>query len=133
MKMWVASGKMIAEKPVFGFGPDNLKAEYIEKGVNLDRAHNEPIEKAVSLGIPAAVVYYSAIILALVAFIKKRKNFTEKTTLLPFMAIVAYLISSLFGVFLFYTAGYFVIMLAFVTSNEPESIEDIAKSPKNAK
>ena len=49
------------------------------------------------------------------------------------MAIVAYLISSLFGVFLFYTAGYFVIMLAFVTSNEPESIEDIAKSPKNAK
>lgn len=130
MKMWVASGKMIKEKPVFGYGPDNLKAEYIEKKVSLDRAHNEPIEKAVSLGIPAAIVYYAAVILALVAFIKKRKNFKEATSFLPFMALVGYLVSSLFGVFLFYTAGYFVMMLAFVTSKEPEIINDNTKSTK---
>ena len=130
MKMWVASGKMIAEKPILGYGPDNLKAEYVEKKVSLDRAHNEPIEKAVSVGIPAALVYYAGVVLAIVGFIKKRKNFTQETNILPFMAFVGYLISSLFGVFLFYTAGYFVMMLAFITSKEPEVVTANTKSPK---
>ena len=124
---------MITEKPIFGSGPDNLKAEYVEKEVKLDRAHNEPLEKAVSVGIPAAIVYYAGVVLAIVMFIKKRQNFMEPTYMIAFMALIGYLVSSLFGVFLFYTAGYFVMMLAFVTSKEPEIIAANAKSTKKHK
>lgn len=130
MKMWVATTNMIKENPVFGYGPDNLKAEYIKNEATLDRAHNEPLEKAVSVGIPATIVYYAGVVLAIAMFIKKRQNFMEPSSFLPFMALLGYLVSSLFGVFLFYTAGYFVMMLAFVTSNEPEVIVSNTKSPK---
>ena len=52
---------MIKEKPLLGYGPDNLKPHYVERDVNLDRAHNEPIERAVATGIPSALFYYAAI------------------------------------------------------------------------
>ncbi|MBR3933982.1 MAG: O-antigen ligase family protein [Clostridia bacterium] len=133
LEMWLATVDMIKEKPIFGYGPDNLKSAYVEREAKLDRAHNEPLEKAVASGIPSALVYYAAVILAIVLFLKNKRNFGSETSLLPFMALVGYLISSLFGVFLFYTAGYFVMMLAFISSDkkEPELLD--AKSTKNLK
>lgn len=121
LEMWVATVDMIKEKPVFGFGPDNLKSEYVERERSLDRAHNEPLEMAVATGIPSALLYYAAIAVAIYLFIRKKDSFSEQTSLLPFMALAGYLISSLFGVFLFYTGGYFIMMLGFVSSREKQS------------
>ncbi len=121
LEMWLATVDMIKEKPILGYGPDNLKAEYVERERGLDRAHNEPLEFAVATGVPSALLYYVAIGLALYFFMKKKDAFSEGTNLLPFMALAGYLISSLFGVFLFYTGGYFIMMLAFISSQEKQT------------
>ncbi len=118
MGMWLATVDMIGEKPLFGWGADNLKAEYVEREEDLDRAHNEPLEIAVANGIPASVLYYVAIAIALILFIRNKAWFSEPTRLIPFMAALGYLISSMVGVFLFYTAGYFFMMFALACSRE---------------
>jgi O-antigen ligase len=106
---------MIAEKPVMGFGPDNLKSEYTAREVTLDRAHNEILERAVSTGIPSAVFYVAAILLAITETFRKR-NFSigDGASLAPLMSVTTYFLSGLVGVFLFYTAGHLFIMLALV-------------------
>ena len=39
------------QKPIFGYGPDNLGQAYFDKGItNNDRPHNELIQFAASLG-----------------------------------------------------------------------------------
>ncbi len=118
MSIWMDTIDMIIEKPIFGWGADNLKAEYVARDESLDRAHNEPMEIAVANGMPAALAYYAAIALALFMFIKRKDTFTNITTLAPFMAAVGYLISSMVGVMLFYTAGFFIIMLAFIVTRK---------------
>ncbi|MBO7288405.1 MAG: O-antigen ligase family protein, partial [Clostridia bacterium] len=61
LEMWLATVDMIKERPILGYGPDNLKPHYVERDAKLDRAHNEPIERAVATGIPSAIFYYAAI------------------------------------------------------------------------
>jgi len=114
-KLWVNTVDMIREKPLLGYGVDNLKKEYTERGVKLDRAHCEILEHSVSSGIPAAILYISAILFAFFSALKKRNLvITEDCTLAPLMAVCAYAISALVGVFLFYTACHFIIMLGLI-------------------
>lgn len=122
-KIWVATIDMIGEKPLLGYGPDNLKPHYVERDVDLDRAHNEPIERAVATGIPSALFYYAAIFFALFTFIKSKKSWQCEQRLSAMMATVGYLVSSLTGVFLFYTGGFFFLFLGFSTSYD--SVENL--------
>lgn len=117
MSLWVATIDMIGEKPLLGYGPDNLKEHYVQRDQDVDRAHNEPLERAVSTGIPSAVIYYTAIIWGISKFIRRRFSIDDKDMLIAFSLILGYLISSLFGVFLFYTAYPFIIALAFISSD----------------
>jgi len=115
LEMWLATVDMIKEKPILGYGPDNLKPHYVEREVKLDRAHNEPLERAVATGVPSALIYYAAVIMAIIAYFKSKK-WHDTTYFASFIAVVGYLVSSLFGVQLFYTGGFFFIFLAFAMS-----------------
>lgn len=117
MSLWVATIDMIGERPLLGYGPDNLKEHYVQRDQNVDRAHNEPLEIAVSTGIPSALIYYTALIWGICGFIRRRFSVDDKDMLIAFALLLGYLISSLFGVFLFYTAYHFIIALAFVSSD----------------
>ncbi|MBE7052309.1 MAG: hypothetical protein E7395_07060 [Ruminococcaceae bacterium] len=111
-KAWLATIDMIKEKPFFGFGPDNLKEEYTEREVKVDRAHNEILERAVSTGIPSAIFYAGAMIVALLSGFRKNKLMDKDSCALPaLLASCAYIVSALFGVFLFYTACHFFVLL----------------------
>lgn len=124
LEMWLATVDMIKEKPILGYGPDNLKPHYVERDAKLDRAHNEPIERAVATGIPSALFYYAAIGYALFIFIKSKKSWQCEQRFTSMMATVGYLVSSLTGVFLFYTGGFFFLFLGLSTSFDPmENIE----------
>ncbi len=114
-KLWVNTVDMIREKPLLGYGPDNLKKEYTERNVKLDRCHCEVLEHSVSTGIPSAILYFSAIAYAVFVTLKKR-NLTEfnDSSLAPLMAVCAYSISAMVGVFLFYTASHFIVMLGLM-------------------
>lgn len=132
LSIWVATVDMIKEKPLLGYGPDNLKPHYVDREVTLDRAHNEPIERAVATGIPSAIFYYAAIGYALFTFIKSKKTWQCEQRFSSMMATVGYLVSSLVGVFLFYTGGFFFLLLGFSTSFDEMENMDItdAKSTK---
>ena len=131
LEMWLATVDMIKERPILGYGPDNLKAHYVERDVTLDRAHNEPLERAVATGVPSALIYYAAIILAIIVYFRSKKWY-DTTYFASFITVVGYLVSSLFGVQLFYTGGFFFIFLAFAISPDattyiPEPKEKLAK------
>ena len=63
--LWIMTIDMIKEKPLLGFGPNNVSGEYNERGESLSRAHCEIMEIAANTGIPSALCYLFSIILAI--------------------------------------------------------------------
>lgn len=121
LKLWIASVHLIKEKPLLGFGPDNVKDAYTKENVSMDRCHCEPLEIAVSVGIPAALCYVGAIAFIIIKNMRK-KNLSDNTktnNCLPAtMAVCAYFISGLVGVFLFYTACHMFIMMGLASGED---------------
>ena len=114
-KIWVNTVQMIGEKPVLGFGPDNLYDEYKQRNVNLDRAHNEILERAVSTGIFSAICYAAALAYVIWTRLMRKDHFDTSSMLIPLGAVLAYTISALVGVFLFYTACHYFIFMGMLT------------------
>ncbi|MVX62582.1 hypothetical protein GKZ28_02545 [Clostridium chromiireducens] len=113
--LWRNGVRFISEKPLFGYGPDNLGDQYAKVKVGTDRAHNEIIQYAASLGIPAAIFYVIAIMNYFIVFIRNRK----KISILEigmFCAVVAYLVSSMFGNTMYYTSPFFFMLLGISSS-----------------
>lgn len=55
MKLWQEGLKMIPERPIFGYGPEQLNEEYA-KNMWVDRPDNEFIQHAIFLGIPCFIL-----------------------------------------------------------------------------
>jgi putative inorganic carbon (HCO3(-)) transporter len=102
---------MMLEKPVFGFGPDNLNMPFKGTVMNV-RPHNTFIQIGASLGIPALLFYLSALFKHLHVFIKNYNTSTFEDYGL-FMVVLGYLISSFFGNTEVYTTPIFIIILVF--------------------
>ena len=119
-ELWVNGSRFITEKPLFGYGPENLGEQYgpVLKYFS-DRPHNEIIQFAASLGIPAAVFYISALTAHFVKYIKMRKQ-VSMVTIGICCALVAYLVSSMVGNTMYYTTPYFFMILGFSILNKPE-------------
>ena len=116
--LWIASFKLIKKEPVLGFGPDNVKSAYAAEKSKMDRAHCEPLEIAVSAGIPAALCYVFSILYVIYKNIRKKNLFSDETGfnyIAVTMAVCGYFISGLVGVFLFYTACHMFVMLGLAS------------------
>lgn len=111
--LWRLGIQFALERPVFGYGPDNLGALYRMHRADLsDRPHNELIQIAASLGLPALVFYLTGLGSLLVRFFKRLKQLSV-FELAVFASVGGYLVSSLFGNTMYYTTPYFYMMLAF--------------------
>lgn len=108
--LWRNGVRFISEKPLFGYGPDNLGDQYAKVKVGTDRAHNEIIQYAASLGIPAAIFYVMAMMNYFIVFIRNRKKISI-VEIGMFCAVVAYLVSSMFGNTMYYTSPFFFMIL----------------------
>ena len=108
--LWINAVKFIGERPVFGYGPDNLGERYYQVGAKNDRPHCEILQFAASLGIPAAVFYLLAMFCLLLVFIQRFK-YIDMMTLCAYCIVGAYLISSLFGNTMFYTTPFYFMLL----------------------
>ncbi len=113
--VWTNTIEMISEKPIVGYGPDNLKEEYTQRKVAVDRAHNEPLERAVSTGILSAVCYVGAVLYVIWQGLKRKDHLSETSVLIPLCVVLGYSISALVGVFLFYTACHYMIFMGLMT------------------
>lgn len=101
--------QFVKEKPLFGYGPDNLLEQYAKYGISEDRAHCVPLNIAASEGIPAAILYLAA----LFAYFRKFVRETGKTGIFDsglFAIGLAYFSSSLVGNSTYYVTPYFCII-----------------------
>ncbi len=117
-ELWKYGTIMILEKPLLGYGAENLEEEYAKYNIDQDRPHNLLIQLATTSGIPGLLLYMSAIVLILIRGIKKLKEHNSEDNsiyLVAYFAVIAYLISAMFGNSMYYTSPYFFILLGIVT------------------
>ena len=122
--LWVNAMKFIKDKPLFGHGLDNLGELYDLLGVGTDRPHNEYLQYAAHLGVPALIFYLCGIGSIFMKAYKNRMNLTD-TTLVALGVVAAYLVSACFGNTMYYTTPYFMMLLGMATnSGKSNSLEE---------
>ena len=112
--LWTNAIDFIKQKPWFGHGLDNLGYLYYPLGVGTDRPHNEYLQHAAHLGIPALFFYLCALASIFIRAFKNRTNLSA-TTLVALCTVGAYLVSAFFGNTMYYTTPYFVMLLGMAT------------------
>lgn len=120
--LWQTAVRLIFQKPLTGFGPDNLGPAFKAYGLQTDRPHNELLQIAASLGLPALFFYLAAVFCYIAALYKKRRSLTPFHSGLAGM-VAAYLISSLFGNTMFYTSPFFFLVLG-LSSGALENLQE---------
>ena len=122
--LWINAVEFIKEKPLFGHGLDNLGKLYYPLGVGTDRPHNEYLQHAAHLGIPALIFYLCSLASTFINAFKQRRNLSS-TTLVSLCVVAAYLISACFGNTMYYTTPYFVMFLGMSTKiGKSDSLEE---------
>lgn len=123
VKLWIQSLKMIPERPVFGYGPEHLD-DYYSQEMWVARPDNEVIQHAVFLGVPACLFYIMALVTLFIHQWKCMKRL-DRTVLVAAGCVIAYFVSSMFGVTAFYTTPFFYMFLGLATGRPQE--ENISK------
>lgn len=104
--LWKNSLQMISYWPILGCGPGHYSdlSNYLFN--SLMRPHNEILEYAASIGLPGLFLYLAALYAYAKECIIKRKQVSSLIVGLTCI-IIAYLVSSLFGVTMYYTSPFF--------------------------
>ena len=113
MLLWIYGLKFFSQRPIIGYGPENLGAKFAEAKINQDRPHNILIQLATTSGLPGLILYCTAIGIILFNGFKKLDMKNELHITFLFVAI-SYIISSMFGNSMYYTTPYFFIILGFL-------------------
>jgi len=113
-EVWLTSFELIKQRPIFGWGLENLLNEfYYQYGVNEGRTHNLILQLAGTTGIPGVIFYMVAVIAIFFKVFSRYKNWG----IIEFVCMpifVGYMVSSMFGNSAFYTSPYFMIILGML-------------------
>lgn len=126
IEIWAMVLKVIAMKPMLGSGPDTLAysllynvpadaIRYIERtNTYADKAHNEYLQIAATIGIPALIIYlaFLAQILA-----KQKDMFKNTTTFILLIPIIAYLVQAFFNISTIGVAPIFWLLLGLIQND----------------
>lgn len=113
--LWQTAWNLMLEKPLFGCGPEQMVV-YMEERVSIPYAwpHNEYLQHAAALGIPAGLMYLAA--LFTMAFTQiKRVKILHETTLMAGCMVVGYAISAFFGGTTYVTTPYMFLALGLTS------------------
>lgn len=135
MTLWKQGLKMIPERPIFGYGPEQLDHAYSVK-MWINRPDNEFIQHAIFMGVPAAVYYILALFWLLIVQWKRMKKL-DRCVLVAAGCVIAYLVSAMFGVSAFYTTPYFYMFLGMAAGRpkllSEENAAENGKKPVEGK
>lgn len=121
IEIWKMTLKLISKQPIFGCGTDNLKNglaencgyennKYMERTrTYVDKAHNEYLHIAATIGIPALICYLLFIALILIPKIKLILN--NDTYFIICLAIISYLVQAFFNISVIGIAPLFWMLL----------------------
>ena len=125
--IWIMVLKVIAINPMLGSGPDTLAKSliynlpldtinYIEKtNTYIDKAHNDYLQIAATIGIPALIIYLAF----LAQILAKQKNmFRDNTTFILVIPIIAYLVQVFFNISTISVAPIFWMLLGVVQNQQ---------------
>jgi putative inorganic carbon (HCO3(-)) transporter len=125
--IWKRVIQMISNKPIFGYGIENLLEPFNElyendliaefgKIRNFDKAHNEYLNIAVTTGIPSLISYLAFILLVLKrGWLNSKNNYMMITVI---SCVVGYLIQAFFNISMPVTAYVLWIYLGLIASHE---------------
>lgn len=108
-KLWRHTVKYIKEKPVFGFGVEGISLR-LSADTGIDRPHNEFLQYSAFFGIPSAIMYICGVMSVFLEGLKN-KNRLDIYTLTSLVAVFGYIVSSLFGNTMYYTAPFLFIFM----------------------
>ena len=106
--IWQYVAGYIADYPWWGYGCEGI-AEIMKDYTLTTNPHNEPLTYAVFFGIPAAAFYCAGVLAAVIKGLKAKEN--GSTCMISSFGALAYFLSSLFGVAMFYTAPYLFLLM----------------------
>lgn len=129
--IWTRSVHYALEKPLLGYGPENLGKRFGQDNLDTGRPHNAILQLAASLGIPAAIFFIAALLFFYLDLIRNRKKLTVVTLSLH-AAVFAYLLSSMFGVSAFYTTPFFFIFFGMTCNLFRGNAEETESVPASA-
>lgn len=109
--LWTRAVKYTLEKPVFGYGPENLHDRYCLDNLLHDRPHNEILQFSASLGIPAALFYCCALFFFFLPLLKNLKKLSPEI-IGTYAAIFSYLASSFVGQTMYCSTSFYFAFLA---------------------
>lgn len=61
LDLWINGIKFFLEKPILGYGPENLGEKYLELNIKQDRPHNLIIQLATTSGLLGLIFYLTAV------------------------------------------------------------------------
>ena len=108
-RLWVATAKLIAQRPWLGWGAEGI-CDALYATCGLERAHCEPLMYAAYFGVPALCCYLAGCAAAF-ACAWRRRRALGATEVACLVAALAYLVSSCFGNMYFYTTPFFFMLL----------------------
>ena len=133
IRIWRMTLKAIAAKPFLGSGPDTLAyslfenatwdaIEYVKlTGTYVDKAHNEYLQIAATIGIPAAIIYLAF----LTQIIAKNKDIlNNNANFILMIPIIAYLVQAFFNISTIGVAPIFWLLLGLIQNQKFK--EDLA-------
>ncbi len=126
--IWKITLNYIIKQPIYGSGPDNLFGGLIENckeeifdfmqktGTKFDKAHNEYLHIAATLGIPALICYL--IFIGLILFSKVKLVLNNKVYFIICLTIISYLVQAFFNISTIGVAPLFWMILGLVDNKE---------------
>ena len=112
--IWQYVASYIADYPWWGYGCEGI-AEIMKDYTLTTNPHNEPLTYAAFFGIPAAVFYCAGVIAAVIKGLRAKES---KACMIASFGAMAYFLSSLFGVAMFYTAPYLFILMGIAAGDK---------------
>lgn len=128
IQIWKITIELIKKYPIFGVGTDNLKKgirdNLTDESIDfmlrtkqqIDKAHNEYLQYAVTLGIPAMLIYIGFVLLILKDNIKEIE--TNNMKLILYLIVVSYLVQAFFNISTIGIAPLFWMALGLLDSKE---------------
>lgn len=128
IEIWEMTLKLIAQKPMFGCGTDNLQSgllincpedfnKYlIRTSTIIDKAHNEYLHIAATVGIPALIIYL--IFIGMILLPKTRHMLSNKISFIISITLISYLVQAIFNISTIGVAPLFWMILGLVDNRD---------------